>query len=96
MSNKLGQGQLPNLRRKVKVKKDVSPTELCRGAPEMVPRLLPWDDCQAPQVITKAEGHGGGHGKSQKMLTAGSAGEDSPEELAEEEADASAEKVVPC
>ena len=60
----------------------------------MMPRLLPGDDRKARQVITKAESHGGGHGKNKRMLMIGSAGEDNQEELVKEEADAVAEGRV--
>ena len=63
----------------------------------MVPRLFPGNSCEARQVVTQAEVHGGGHGKNERMLKAGSAGEDNPEELVEEYADAAAEgRAMAC
>ena len=57
----------------------------------MMPRVCPGHGCEARQVVTQMEGHGGGHGNKKRVLTAGGAGEDDPEELAEEEADVPAE-----
>ena len=56
-----------------------------------MPRLHPGYRLEARQVITKAEGHGGGHGNKKRMWATGGAGEDDPEELVREEADALAE-----
>ena len=64
MINKLWQGNLPYVRRNLKVKEYVLPAELGSRGPEMVPRLLPGNSREARQVVTQAEVHGGGHGKN--------------------------------